>query len=581
MDVGTLVIAPAVEAVLSALLHSAASGVGRLRNRDPISKALELALGRAIKDYATTDNGRAIAGPLLVENSFLTEPDVAEQIARVIQASGEPDFSLLGQRWEAALGGSETFTAWDFASEAQVLVGYLRDELARLAPTQPILAIHAIGDVGDAVQVLHRDAVVSLSEIDSDLKDVYSQLTSLVTTVQNLGASLLGATPDIRSHIYDQTSLIEEKTRGFLGRRFVFEGIDEFIASADHGYCCVVARPGLGKTALMAILVKNRGLVHHFNVLTANITSPRAFLGNVCAQLISHYLPGRYNNLPARATADGGTLMELLSTIASQARSKIIIAVDALDEADASSMPPGSNPLWLPESVPQGCYFVVSIRGDEGEPPPRLSVRSPQRSIVIDHLGEPNMADIRAYVRSQQYLPGIVEYIRRHGLTADTFVELLAEKSEGNFMYLHHVLPDIDRGLLQDRALEGLPIGLWQYYSDQLERMRGRDETAWFDYKIPVIVALSAERKPLTVGQIAESSGIRERGRIVGALQEWAPFLETVPVTYSGRRLKAYKIYHSRFHDFLRDQVSGVSEGIIEAEDRIIDAELTRYLSDQ
>jgi AAA ATPase domain len=84
-------------------------------------------------------------------------------------------------------------------------------------------------------------------------------------------------------------ALIEERTRTFVGREYVFAAIDE--ALADHefrsGYVVIQGEPGIGKTAIVGQLVKSRGLVHHFNVAPLGIRSPQVFLSTVCAQLIA------------------------------------------------------------------------------------------------------------------------------------------------------------------------------------------------------------------------------------------------------------------------------------------------------
>src|SRR3712207_8917628 len=54
--------------------------------------------------------------------------------------------------------------------------------------------------------------------------------------------------------------------------------------------------------------------------------------------------------------------------------------------------------------------------------------------------------------------------------TERQFVEHLERLSEGNFMYLRHVLPAIAEGVLRDRQFRDLPPGLAGYYADHLDR---------------------------------------------------------------------------------------------------------------
>src|SRR5215475_7046477 len=160
------------------------------------------------------------------------------------------------------------------------------------------------------------------------------------------------------------SALVEERTQSFVGRDYVLGAIDRTVLDGDFpsGYVVVLGEPGVGKTALLAQLVKNRGYVHHFNVASMGIQSTRAFLENVCAQLIVRYRVD-YSALPEGATQDGGFLSQLLSEIGGQpAHRPVVIAIDALDEVDDQASSPGTNVLLLPPSLPIGVFIVATTR---------------------------------------------------------------------------------------------------------------------------------------------------------------------------------------------------------------------------
>ena len=85
--------------------------------------------------------------------------------------------------------------------------------------------------------------------------------------------------------------MIEERTRRFVGREYVFAAIDE--ALADDEFRIRIRRPrGRARDRQdrdHGRFVKDRACVHHFNVAPLGIRSPQAFLANVCAQLIVRY----------------------------------------------------------------------------------------------------------------------------------------------------------------------------------------------------------------------------------------------------------------------------------------------------
>ena len=100
--------------------------------------------------------------------------------------------------------------------------------------------------------------------------------------------------------IADFQPFVDGRTRNFVGREFFFAAVDEALADEDFpsGYIVIRGEPGVGKSALMGMLVKRRGCVHHFNISPLGIRSPQAFLSNVCAQLIVR-VPARLHRAPA------------------------------------------------------------------------------------------------------------------------------------------------------------------------------------------------------------------------------------------------------------------------------------------
>src|SRR5207244_13189223 len=70
------------------------------------------------------------------------------------------------------------------------------------------------------------------------------------------------APPALSSQIRTQefTALIEERTRNFVGREYVFAAVDEALQDDDFasGYVVLQGEPGIGKTAIVGQLVKAR-----------------------------------------------------------------------------------------------------------------------------------------------------------------------------------------------------------------------------------------------------------------------------------------------------------------------------------
>jgi hypothetical protein len=382
-----------------------------------------------------------------------------------------------------------------------------------------------------------------------------------------------GSSPEIREGILDFSRLLADKTEGFVGRQWLFDAIRQFTREEPRGYFVLRGDPGIGKSALLAQLVKREGYLHHFNVRSEGIRRPETFLRNVCSQLVATYHL-EHTFLPPEATRSSLFLSALLEKVSSrlQPGEKAILAVDALDEADSTLLTPGANALYLPATLPPGIYVIVTTRRDDEIP---LLISCEQRDLHIDQDSDGNIADIDEYVTSKLSLAGIRAYLAAQDLDDRTFVAELVHKSQGNFMYLRYVLPEIERGAYRDRAFELLPTGLRSYYEDHWKRMRQRDEEDWFAYQLPVLVALTVVKEPVSIDLIQDFSEVSERKRIVSVLKEWDQFLyRTESADDGGLPQKRYRLYHASFQEFIaaKDEVADERVSLAKAHGKIADA---------
>lgn len=383
-----------------------------------------------------------------------------------------------------------------------------------------------------------------------------------------------GSAPEIREGILDFSRLVADKTEGFVGRQWLFDSIRRFIREEPRGYFILRGDPGIGKSALLAQLVKREGYLHHFNVRSEGIRRPETFLRNICSQLVATYHLEQHTFLPPEATRNSLFLSSLLEKVSSrlQPGEQVVLAVDALDESDSTLLTPGANALYLPHTLPPSIYVIVTTRRDHEIP---LLISCEQRVLHIDQDSEGNIADIHEYVVSKLPLAGIQAYLAAQSLDEPTFAAELVHKSQGNFMYLRYVLPEIERGAYQDRSFETLPVGLQSYYEDNWKRMRRRDEEDWFAYQLPILVALTVIKEPVSTDLIQDFSGVAERKRIVAVLKEWDQFLYTTQVVEEdGPPEKRYRLYHVSFQDFItaKAEVADERVSLSKAHGKIADA---------
>lgn len=363
------------------------------------------------------------------------------------------------------------------------------------------------------------------------------------------------APPAIREPILDFSRWLAEEADGFVGRRWIFAELDRFFADHSRGYFVVQGEPGIGKSSLLAELVRRHGWIHHFNLRAEGVQTAGAFLGSICAQLIAACRL-EHSILPARARENGRVLAELLAEAAARRApgEKVVLVVDALDEALRDPAFPDANVLFLPRRLPPGVYLVVSCR--PGTVP--LLLDDAPRTFEIRQDDAANLDDVRELIE-RRLSPGLLAWAAEQRLDTAGFVAEMVERSQGNFMYLRHVLPEIEAGAYQGLRFDRLPDGLGRYYEDHWRRIRAQDEAAWFDWKLPVLEALTVVQEPVSARLLGRFAGVEDSRRVQAVLDRWREFLyqTTVVDPETGEPQKRYRLYHASFQEFIaaKDEV--------------------------
>lgn len=184
----------------------------------------------------------------------------------------------------------------------------------------------------------------------------------------------------------------------FTGRGWLLRAIDDFLAVNDRGYIVVEAEAGMGKTAFIAWVARERRYVHHFVRLMSDPNDIGVALRSLSAQLIRAW--------DLQAMAVGGMLPsnasrpDFFEDVLFEAAAKrdatrpgepIVIAIDGLNETTAA---PIQNPLALPEDLPRGVYIVVSQRTVHVP----LAMVTLRRVLKIRAQSPENLADIRSFL---------------------------------------------------------------------------------------------------------------------------------------------------------------------------------------
>jgi len=376
-----------------------------------------------------------------------------------------------------------------------------------------------------------------------------------------------GVSESIKRYLLSFDTFIKERAGGFVGRRFVYDALDAFLGdeSIPSGYFVIEGKPGMGKSALMAQLVKTRDYrLHHFNIGSQGVNTTSQFLGNVCAKLICEYGLS-CSELPPDFAASSAFLDTLLREVADTLKddARLVVLVDALDEVREDAAGRRASVLCLPSILPPRVYFVASARDLSAL---RLRVVNVRR-LELRGDDDSNLDNVREYVSVQARRPALKAWIAKQRLPVVEFVKTMVEKSAGNFMYLRCVLPEMESGVYADLSFTSIPGGLENYYQDHWHRM-GMTAKPLPRTKLNILYCLSKARQPISCVLLADF--VREEiVAVQEVLDDWRQFINAQEVDGIPR----YSLYHESFRDFLfrKDIVKAAGVDLQRIGDQIAD----------
>jgi hypothetical protein len=239
------------------------------------------------------------------------------------------------------------------------------------------------------------------------------------------------------------------------------------------------------------------------------------------------------------------------------------VVVDALDEVEDVGLPAAANRLLLPRTLPPGVFFVLTTREEDDY---RLDADH-EATIWIRDDDPGNRQDVERYVEAflDRHGDAMATSLAAWGVGRAEFVANIASLSEGNFMYLVHVLPEIAAGRLAPDATGGigtLPRGLKGYYQRHWRDMKDADPDRFSALQRPVLCFLAISREPVTLAQLTQWT-LLEPGDVTQVVRAWRQFLNEDAGTY--------RIYHRSFAEFLDEH-----ENLRYYHDRIAQAALAK-----
>jgi len=305
---------------------------------------------------------------------------------------------------------------------------------------------------------------------------------------------------------FDYGVEIDRHVPVFYGREWFFNAFDAWLEQPVGNRIPRVfwlqGDVGVGKTALAAMLAHKRAEVvgmHFCKASDSERSDPIRVLCSLAYQL-STQIPAYRDALLSSSEIQGISgqnseaafrtlFVEPMRAVPMQDGVRVLV-IDALDEAMIQGRCELAAVLGgeLIDQLPPWLRLVVTSRSD-AELSRKLSRLEP---VILAATDEQNRTDLRdfAHAEVEKRHPDLDE-----SLYGD-IARLLADKSEGSFLYLNMVFEEADRGRLDLRQPDAFPQGLTGLYSTFFER-QFQDVEAYKKFQRPLLELLAAVSMPL------------------------------------------------------------------------------------
>jgi DNA polymerase III delta prime subunit len=292
--------------------------------------------------------------------------------------------------------------------------------------------------------------------------------------------------------------LVRELTEVFVGREEHIKQVKDAIKRTNKGVLWISGKPGVGKSALMAKLMRDYiGQTQHYIVIPYFFRYGQAgcstmdFLATALKRLKAEL--NREIEPEPRLPDRQKQLVEALEEAVSETGKKVLFLVDGLDEiyrqereflnVPFMTMTVKDRIVWVCAGRSEGDLGEILIsRGAEYVFPEGLPPLDEQatRAMLVEHLGR------------LKY-----DLFKRDDGERNRFIEAVADKSKGLPLYVRMVIEDLKAGQLTVWDEKKLPEGLKKYYEWLLERLRVHDIGTVLT---PLVCLLAWAKEPITEG---------------------------------------------------------------------------------
>lgn len=410
----------------------------------------------------------------------------------------------------------------------------------------PIYAreVYLQGTIFEQRKLVPDNPLKSWKDRDAGLKQVEEELADTLNELRAVPVKQSVLTPQDRERllpfIVDWRPVAQRHLRDFVGREQERKAVRQHIEDLQDqgGYLAITAPAGEGKSSLIAQLIieeEQRGqqIPAYFIPMQPGPNGQSDLLRHILASLVyKHQLSASYVDVDRDSLP---LALRRLLTELSQRGIRETIYIDGLDQLLPE--PGGRRELsWLPEELPKGIVFVLSLRPDE-----TLATLKTGRRLIEYQLPHLSQSDFSALLAQ-----------RNVRLPID-LVERYYRSLRGNALYLSLLTGELAQQQQQMpitpshaedvlRQIESNPADLFR---PTLERLKS-DLALWEKLLYPLLAVLVVAQEPLSEGQLRSILGLTHE-RCQEGLRRLGGLL-----THDGQG--RYELYHLKLREYLQGE---------------------------
>lgn len=325
---------------------------------------------------------------------------------------------------------------------------------------------------------------------------------------------------------------IEELTNVFEGREKELDKITNFLQKRDKGFCFITGAPGIGKSSLVAKLIKTLKQEADISIIeyfikrdNGNSEDILKYLNYKLEEIFKTGLAIDEKNLKNSLDARLNSIFKKLN------KRKLVIIIDGLDEGLKEDKEILSNLMY--ESY-KGIYVIYSSRMSH-EIKKFYNYLDREEKFKME-LGGLSSAEIRSL---------LYEVVNKYELE-DNYVEEVKRKSEGNPLYVKLLCRALDEGEMKVNDSISLTSSINDFYKSIIDRYLEMDNGQWILRTLCIITCAKQFVSEKFIKLVMNYKYYKGENDIPRALNELREVLITNPF-----RSNEYQLFHESFREYL------------------------------